>query len=324
MSTTLLFMIPIATLAVVWSVCFVGCHFPTSGESAPYSDAIVGSDGLVAYWPLGDLIGTSGTLNVAGETAGAGDISGNNHNGTYTIPPAYPAPTPTAPSDQPPTPLSLTRKGSIVIGDTGSTKNPFPASVDFEGGFVTIPWSTQNSPQLNDFTVEAWVQPNWTIEGFKWVLFGALTPGDATGFNIYVNEKNNWEFVLGNGTAPNAPIDSGVSAPVDPSQITYVAVTYNSANQMLSLFINPDSDTSAAPTANFSTQTGYAAADPSKLAQIFIGAGANDVTTLRTQDGGAGAPLYPFLGRIQSVSLYQLALDPQILAGHFSNGATTS
>ena len=57
---------------------------------------------------------------------------------------------------------------------------------------------------------------------------------------------------------------------------------------------------------------------------FFIGAGDNqDAQTPRTQDGGAGAPLLPFQGLIQSVALYNTALDPTDLASHFQNGAGT-
>jgi hypothetical protein len=34
MSTTLFFLVPIGMLAVVWSVCFVGCVFQTSKKQA--------------------------------------------------------------------------------------------------------------------------------------------------------------------------------------------------------------------------------------------------------------------------------------------------
>jgi hypothetical protein len=55
---------------------------------------------------------------------------------------------------------------------------------------------------------------------------------------------------------------------------------------------------------------------------FFIGAGDNqDAQTPRTQAGGTGAPLLPFQGLIQSVALYNTALDPTDLASHFQNGA---
>ena len=88
MGTTLFFLAPIGMLAVVWSLCFVGCFLNAQGVPSPYSDTIVVRSGLVAYWPLSDLLGT---LNTKGATSKAGDLSGNGHDGTYTIPPPYPS-----------------------------------------------------------------------------------------------------------------------------------------------------------------------------------------------------------------------------------------
>ena len=99
---------------------------------------------------------------------------------------------------------------------------------------------------------------------------------------------------------------------------------------MLSLWINPasdsDSNTPPPPTAAWppspATITPYVAIDPTQPVTFFIGAGDNqNAQTPRTQDGGAGAPLVPFQGLIQSVALYNTALDPTDLASHFQNGA---
>src|SRR5690348_1050380 len=57
MSTTLFFLIPIGMLAVVWSLCFVGCVLPVSGLPDPYSNQILSTTGLLAYWPLSDFPG---------------------------------------------------------------------------------------------------------------------------------------------------------------------------------------------------------------------------------------------------------------------------
>ena len=120
-----------------------------------------------------------------------------------------------------------------------------------------------------------------------------------------------------------------VPAAVNDS-LTYVAVTFKSATQVLSLWINPasdsDSNTPPPPTAAWppspATTTTYVAIDPTQPMTFFIGAGDNqDAQTPRTQDGGPGAPLVPFQGLIQSVALYNTALDPTDLASHFENGA---
>jgi len=333
MSTTLYFLIPISMLAVAWSLCFVGCFLQTSGLASPYSDAILTDPNLkpilVAYWPLNDLIGPqlNEQTNKAGPTAfQAQDLSGNGHVGTYVIPFAYPPPTPALPSAQITNP-SLQRGATIVAGDAGSTKNPLAASADFGGGFVSIPWSSQNSPQLDQFTFEGWVQPKWTGSGARRVVFGALGPGDATGFVIFIDENNQWQIVVGTG-AGNMPLQTMI--PIDPTSTTstYVAVTCDQ-NTNVSLWINPagQGDTDNTPPPPPPTwppapmATGYTATPPSQLATIFIGTGQNEVTTVRTQDGGAGAPLFPFQGLIQSIALYDAALDAATLQSHFLLGS---
>lgn len=326
MSTTLFFLVPICMLAVAWSLCFVGCAFQTHGLETPYSDSIVGDPNLVAYWTLSDLLGpadSATTLNMPGQTAGAGDLSGNNHVGTYTIPPAYPS----APFSKAIAAPSLIRKTSIVPNDSGSTKNPFPASVDFEGGFVSIPWNTPTSTPANltSFTFEAWIVPNLSAMDMsaklRWVLFSALSSSNNTGFVVFIDENNNWNVTLGNGATPQL-LNPNVS--VDFSALTYLAVTFDSASNTISLWINPDSDiTSMPPLPNFTTTSAnYKAVDPTQPMTFFIGAGDNnDAQNPRAQPAGPGAPLLPFQGQLQSIALYQVALDGATLQAHFEDGS---
>jgi hypothetical protein len=330
MSTTLFFLVPIGMLAVVWSVCFVGCVLQTHGLAQPYSNNILAEPSLIAYWPLSDFPNSqlpAGAPALPPPPQGstsvgiAADLSGKNHNGSYINPPAY-MPGATIPQIGSNPTLNL-QQGSIVPGDafaSGSKNLPF--SVDFEGGYVSIPWAP-NSPALTDFTLEAWIQPKWNVTGFVWVLFAARTTV-GTGFAIYINQQNQWEFTIGNGTAPMV-VSTMVPAAVNGA-LTYVAVTFQSATQVLSLWINPASDTPTPPTAAWppspATTTPYVAIDPTQPVTFFIGAGDNqNAQTPRTQDGGPGAPLLPFQGLIQSVALYSTALDPTDLASHFQNGA---
>jgi hypothetical protein len=342
MSTTLFLLVPIGMLAVVWSVCFVGCVFHTGGLEAPYSNNILQEASLVAYWPLSDFPNSqlpAGAPALPPPPQGstsvgiALDISGNNHNGNYLNPPIYPSGTTFLTTmGNPPVDLNPTlnlHQASIVPGDAFAegAKN-LAACVDFEGGYVSIPWAP-NSPALTDFTLEAWIQPRWTVMGFNWVVFAARTK-NGTGFTIYINQQNQWQFDIGNGTAI-ATVNTMVPAAVNNS-LTYVAVTFESATQVLSLWINPasegsDGNTPAPPPTpawppSPATTTTYVAVDPTQPMTFFIGAGDNqNVQTPRTQDGGPGAPLVPFQGLIQSVALYNTALDPTDLASHFENGA---
>jgi hypothetical protein len=323
MSTTLFFLVPIGLAAVVWSLCFVGVCFPTQGLASPYSDTIIAEasqNGLVAYWALSDLIGPP--LNMPAQTSGATDLSGNHHDGTYIIPPPYP----TMPANS--TPIanpSVGRGASIVPGDAGSTKNPFPASADFEGGYVSIPWSTQNSPQLPDLTVEAWIKPNWTAAttGFLWGVFGAIS--STGGIAVFIDENNQWRITIGNGTTLVELPSTGVPLDLSSGNPTYVAVTCDKTGT-INLWINPqsmgDTPNPPPPSPAWTLQnSGYVPVDPTQPVTFFIGAGdSNDAQTLRTQPMGTGAPLYPFKGQIQSVALYSSVLGPTDVQNHFING----
>jgi len=332
MSTTLFFLVPIGMLAVVWSLCFVGVCFPTSGISQPYSNTILQETSLVAYWPLSDLPNTplpTGAPALPPPPPGstglgtAVDFTGKNHNGTYLEPPAYVSGTTIPQIGNNPT-LKL-QQPSIVLGDAfkpGGKNVPF--CVDFEGGYVSIPWAS-GSPSLTDFTLEAWVKPGWTTTAFNWVVFAARTTNaTGTGFALSINAQNQWEIAVGNGTAFTV-INTFVPAPIGVSSGTYVAVTFDSTTGMLSFWIDPASDdTSTPPTANFTQQTTYVPIDTTVAVTFFIGAGDNqNAQTPRTQAQGAGAPLLPYQGLIQSVALYSSALQPTDLASHFADGATS-
>jgi hypothetical protein len=340
MSTALFFLVPIGMLAVVWSFCFVGACFPTSGlPGPPYSNTILNEPSLIAYWPLSDFPNSqlpTGAPALPPPPQGstsvgiALDLTGKNHNGSYINPPAYPSGTTIPQVGTNPT-LNL-HQASIVPGDAFAvgSKN-LPACVDFEGGYVSIPWAA-NSPALTEFTLEAWIKPRWSVTGFIWYVFGART-NNGTGFALYINAQNQWEFTTGDGTLPTN-VNTMVPAAVNNS-LTYVAVTFKSSSGTtgtLSLWINPasddDSNTPPPPIAAWPppppappTTTTYVAIDSTQPMTFFIGAGDNqDAQTPRTQDGGAGAPLHPFQGLIQSVALYNTALEPTDLASHFQNG----
>jgi hypothetical protein len=336
MSTTLFFLVPIGMLAVVWTFCFVGVCFPTSGITQAYSNYILQETSLVAYWPLSDAKDSQlpeGAPALPPPPQGSTPLGvaldlKSNHNGTYLEPPAYVSGTTTPQIGNNPT-LNL-HQTSIVTGDAfmpGSKNVPF--CVDFEGGYVSIPW-VAGSPSLAEFTLEAWIQTRWTTAmQFDWVVFSAHT-GIGTGFAIFINDQNQWQLSVGNGTVLK-PVMTFVPAPVStsstmPSPITYVALTFESTNGTtgtLSLWINPASDdTSTPPTATFTTTATYFPVDQSTPVTFFIGAGDNQDAP-RTQAGGSGAPLTPYQGLIQSVALYNSALNPTDLASHFEDGATS-
>ncbi len=321
MSAALFFLLPIGMLAVVWSVCFVGCSYPTFMFDT-YSDLVLGETNLLAYWPLNELLASVSTPGPAGT---AGDLSKKGHDGTYTIPPAYPSGMQAVAQSKALNPPTLARGPSIVPGDANSASNKFAASADFEGGYVSIPWSTQDWPLLNQFSFEAWIKPKWTGSGNLWVVFSAFI--NNTGFRILINDQNHWEFVIGTGPG-NMPAAIDTMVPIDPASATptYVAVTCDSSSGIIKLWINPQSQSDTPnpppppPTWTSPMPTGYVAADPSQLTAAFIGAGANDLPLRTATTNPQGAPLYPFQGLIQSVALYGGLLDPSDMQSHFLSG----
>jgi Concanavalin A-like lectin/glucanases superfamily len=320
MTTALFFLIPIGLLTVVWSVCFVGCTLPTSGEAAPFSDLVLKQEpSLLAYWPLNDPLGSPPLPPPTGSQgiATAVDLSGKNHVGSYLLPPIYPTLAGSAgPMQMPNGPVINLQAGSIVPGDAGSTTNSSPNSADFEGGYVSIPWSAPN--MLSDFTLEAWIQPNPNGAGlgFNQVIFSALTANNNVfqGFRVLLNTSNQLALIIGDGTA-NPPSPS-LGTSIDPMTITYIAVTCQSGS--FTLFAAGIDDPATQPQSVGSFN--YVAADPTQPATYFIGAGENE-QALRMQNNVTGAPEFPFLGQIQSVALYGSALSDSDLQTHFSDGS---
>jgi hypothetical protein len=315
MSTALFFLLPIGLLAVVWSLCFVGACFPTSGlpgTSTPYSNLVLG-DNPIAYWPLSDAPGSTQ----------AKDLTGNGHDGTYINPPDYAATPANSRLLNPPTAnLGL---GSIVPGDTGSgDKNPNPGSVDFEGGYVSIPWNTptSTSPDLQQFTLEAWIAPGWRDSKFLAVIFGAASPTASptatpnSNFVVFINEQNQLQVTIGNGSMLTV-IPPNPTVTIDPTLPTYIAVSGDSSSGTIILFANAQDGSAMSQTLS---GTGFVGIDKTQLATFFIAAGDN-TDTLRSAAKGAGAPQFPFQGQIQSVALYGTAFDTTKMQSHFSGGS---
>jgi len=325
MNTALFFLVPIGMLAVVWSLCFVGACFPTGGlPPDPYSNIVIAESSLLAYWPLNDAMGAAPPPPFPPPPQGstsigtAGDFSGNGHIGSYLLPPPYPTNPPKGSAPIPGVPVVNLQESSIVPGDvsnaTANDKLTNPASVDFEGGYVSIPWSTQKPPKLDQFTLEAWIQPHWSgTPGFLWVVFSAFI--NNTGFRVLINDQNQLEVVIGNGTAN--PATPSLSTVIDPTTVTYIAVTCDLSGTV-TLVAGGADNTSTAP--EMFPGTGYVPVDPTQQVTYFIGAGEND-QPLRTQSGVEGAPEFPFQGQIQSVALYGTALGTNDLQSHFSAGA---
>ena len=299
MSAHFVLLLLIVMAAIVWSACFVGC---LSEPPRPVSDyylyqkTVVDTPGLVAFWPLND---TSGTVAV--------ELAPNHFNGTYTMGPDVTTYNAAQQSDASPGTFSLNQT-NIVAGDTanGNPAAPNPC-VYFNGGYVNVPWQPSLGP--SQFTLEAWVVPNWTLAdaqtnpSYRVVVESGVAAGFA-GFALLATPDNLWSAQIGIGSQ-FATATAGSNQTIVQGSLYFLVVTYDGST--LTLWVNP-ADTTQPPDASVAA-SGYASV-PSPV-PVYIGTGRPDLPT----------PLFPFNGSIQDVALYRAVLDGKTIENHYLNGS---
>jgi hypothetical protein len=296
MSAALVLLFLIGTATVVWSACFVGCyHDVTFSGFYQYQETVKNTSGLVAFWPLNDASGTT-----------AVDLGPNHFNGTYTVGPVVPTYNAAQQSDASPGTFTLGQP-NIVAGDTvGNNANAPNPCTYFDGGFVNIPGQPAlGSPQ---FTLEAWVKPNWTLAdaqtdpSFRAVVVSADV-ADFSGFALLATPDNLWSFQIGNGSQ-YVPVTTGNNQTIVQGSLYFLVVTYDGSTA--TLWVNP-ADTTQPPD-GAKPASGYPPA-PTAI-PFFIGEGRPDLPT----------PLFPFNGWIQDVAFYSVVLDGKTIEKHYANG----
>jgi hypothetical protein len=340
MSASLVVLLPVILLGIVSLFCFVGCHFPTTGEDPAfigYANTVLGNPAIAAYWPLND----------AGDSFPALDLAPNPDNGTYIDPntmsgfypwPAYTIGNPPGPNISSAAaalpPVIQFQQLGIVTGDFGvdtDSGNPtLSTSLVVNGCFVNVPIVPKISP--TSFTVEAWVQVNWGEgDAFAWraVLDARTLTPSCTGFAIIATTDDNmpgvyhWTAVIGNGgtgaagftilTSPDAITLNGQST-LSGANIYYLAVTYDLKSKTLTLYVN------GAPSGAAVTNAVYV---PNTVNPLWIGAGVPYVTqrTSATPLTTLSSPLFPFVGALQDVAIYSAALESGFILTHYHNGS---
>jgi hypothetical protein len=335
MSASLIILIPAILLGIVGMLCFVGCSLPVEGLPNPpftkYSDmSVLNTLGLVAYWPLSDKDDTAPALE---------RMSGipSNYIDQTTAPSLYSWPPFNLPNPTPGNPdihsadagmgSILFKQSGIVKGDTVQPENIagiITPCVVVNGCYVEVPFV----PKLlvdTSFTIEAWVRVDWTAndpDAWRFVVDARDFPGK--GFGLFAKTDDNqphvyrWTGVIGNG-GPDVTGFTGIASDeltitLGSSDPVYLALTYDGLNQTLTLFVNGDQQKQM-------TGVPYM---PNTVQPLWIGAGAPYVTRRPMQVAGdPGSPLFPFVGAIQDVALYKVALDPTIIRRHFNNGTGT-
>ena len=332
MSVPLLILIPIGLLAIVALLCFVGCSFQPGAAILPwttYTDAtVLANPSVVAYWPLGEVADTDPAVDrVAG------------HNGSYvdgvTVPSLYPWPAFSVPNPTGPNVQSAAAPGTLLLGQPGIVQgdsiqpgNQFGTRTDcivVNGGYVNIPFNAAFNPPTS-FTIEAWVRVDWDANAphaYRSVLDSRDTAAGGTGFSVYAKADDgqpgvyHWEAAIGNGgaaftlaTSDDPPIT--LDDPSLPAGVTYyLAVTYDGPSQTLILFVDGEQ---RGPKINPAVYV------PNTTQPLWIGAGAPYGPIRPQAPGVVAGPLFPFVGAIQDVAVYNAALTSDVVLLHYHNG----
>lgn len=282
MSASMMILVPLLSLVLVMSLCFVGCALPFYVADFTHYDSIVlGTPNLVAFWPLDDAAGTT-----------AADAGIYHYDGQY--------------------------QGNCALGQPGIVKGSQIAGGDFEfpdpcvlffGGKVSVPFQ----PLLNfpgPFTIEAWVKPSSTVtEPQTRVVVASANLEESAGFALFATPDNFWEAQvgIGMGMANFLSAKAGNDQPIALGTTSYLAMTFDGTT--LNLYVNPVLPFVATATATIPPNAVYIPVGKTQ-APLFIGMGRPDV-------GG----MFPFSGWIQAVAIYNRALDHKTIFDHHMIGS---
>jgi hypothetical protein len=330
MSMSLVVLLPLILLGIVGALCFVGCRFDSSGipgvPFTSYTNTMRMNSDCIAYWPLKEAADTMPAAELISNN------TGNYIDQTTAMPDTvYPWPGYSVANGANPDVLSAAAPGdiqfaqpTIVTGDIDPAPgDPAPpACMVVNGCYVEVPWKDKFIPKTT-FTVEAWVRVDWTANdphAWRFVLDMREQIPVTTGFGIYAKADDNapgmyrWAAVIGDGSPTfvffdNTELPITLKDPAESAGTTfYLALTYD--GQKLTLFVNGEQ-------AGQMT-SGYA---PNAAQLLWIGAG-TPYGARRTQPAGPdpASPLFPFVGAIQDVAIYKIALEPGTIQTHFRNG----
>jgi hypothetical protein len=222
MTIVVLAAVPLAALALILLLGFVGCGLDEGGLAGPSFDDVVSAiPSLVAWWHLNEPSGPT-----------ASDSKGG-HDGTYGSA-AVAADTQSAAA-----PGTLDFDQPSLISNNAAKR-----SINVNGGSVQVPFSTDlNTAQ---FTIQAWVRTNWTdtdTAAYRCVIFAEQSEsgGVRQGFSLYANPANKWEVFVGDGSTFASAVADG---PISLGSTDYLTATYDGTT--LTLYVNAEQRGSAA------------------------------------------------------------------------------
>jgi hypothetical protein len=314
-------LLPIAVLGVVILFRFAGCSFTPPRGIGGYAGDVI-ADNPFVYYRLQET---------GGLPASAADAM-NRKPGTYGVSPS-PLNDPAHLSPQVLAPGIELGAPSIV------PLLPTTTAVRFNGSdaFATGPLGN-----LSRFTVEAIVRPEWDLlnqRGFFYCVVesslhvpghGAPAPLKNAGFAVFAgpHDLNNpsgspycWQLWVGTGTEFHRamPVESG-PAPLVAAENTYLAVTFDDTRVLLHVF-TPGEDLGFI--SHELVRPAYLpATHPEGTISLRIGM-AGGSAALVPPFPGPPELLYPFVGRMAEVAIYDTVLSLDRIQSHIMLGFNT-
>jgi hypothetical protein len=321
MHASYLWLTPIAVVAIVSLLCFVGCNqildLDETTAVGPYQDDVL-PDVPVMYLRLQEQ---SPPTPVPGGTAA--DAMGN-HDGIYER----------AGSPLPDDPATLSPGTGPILLQLGIGPGLVPAdttatTIRVRGGRVAVP----HSPVLNaaQFTLEAIVLPEWdlSVQGRYYAVFestnepaGGGNQPKRLGYALYAgpadpttpNTPYRWQLWVGNGTDFRQLKEQPPADPDNPGTLVsprpaYLGVRFDGS--AFDLFVyTADSDIDLVK-CRLEPQP-YV---PNANDELTIGM-AGRFRSLVAPFPGPPRSLYPFIGRLQEITIYDKALREERIASH--------
>jgi hypothetical protein len=324
-------LLPLVVFAVMSLLRFRGCSFHPGAANTPdqYGTAVM-SDGPIAWFRLEEAPGATTAANASGSP-----------DGTYG----------TAPS-----PLSAGNASwrSPAVASTSLTlginnpdlvpeesQDPYDFSIRLAGAYVEVPPDAPALQNLTEFTLEGLVYPDWdttALGNYYCVLELAAHVLPATlknqGFGLYAgpsdttnpNSSYSWQVWMGNGISfqrleevkpytPNDPNNPNPGPNVEKDQVTYLAFTYSQSQGQAFLYLY----TSDRDLDYVAYQLIFAAYTP-----VATAANTQGLHIGLTAEGPLFPPgppavvpfLYPFIGQMCNIAIYNKALTQDILRNH--------
>jgi hypothetical protein len=306
--------LPIALLGIVVLFRFAGCGFEAT--VGPSYSSIVVDDGPLVYYRLQE---TGGLPAVAADQM-------NFRNGTYGVSPT-PLNEPAHLSPQILTPdIQLGVLPSIVPQEPGTRAVRFNGSDAFTTGHLGI---------LPKFTIEAIVRPEWNLingRGFFYCVLehsvhvpgqGAPFPLKNAGFALFAGPHDLanpatspycWQFWVGTGTEFHraVPMESGPVPPVAVEN-TYLAVAFD--DPQVILYVYREGDDIDFISHELHRPPYLPAVHQSQNTSLRIGIAGASAALVPPFPGPTGL-LYPFVGRMAEVAIYNTVLGVDRIKEH--------